>query len=217
MPILWEFDIESVTKTKSKEEVACEKNFKTHIKREESGRYRVNLPFNEKRDSLGNSRNTAYQRFYALERKFEKNPKFKDEYAACSAKTTSGLSLNDSLMVGPSIQEDLVSIITRFRCFRYALTADIEQMYWKIRVASEDCLYQKILWRNSPQEPIQIYSLNTVTFGTACAPFLSIRTLHQITHDERELFPNASAILERDFYMDDLLTGAKTVQEAINL
>ena len=52
-----------------------------------------------------------------------------------SAKTSTGISLNYSLRVGPTIQEDLFSIVTRFRFFRYALTADIEQMYRQIRVS----------------------------------------------------------------------------------
>ena len=32
-----------------------------------------------------------------------------------SAKTSTGISLNETLMVGPTIQEDLFSIIARFR------------------------------------------------------------------------------------------------------
>jgi len=40
-----------------------------------------------------------------------------------------GCSLNDSLMVGSTIQEDLFSILTGFRIFKYALTADINKMY----------------------------------------------------------------------------------------
>ena len=263
LPILWELGADSISNFRSSEEVACEEHFQQNFQRTESGRYCVSLPFNEKRTSLGNSRNTAFQRFYALERKFEKNPSLKEQYSECiqgyikeshmvtilaqepidhgfylphhvvvktsslttkvrvvfdgSAKTSSGVSLNDALMVGPIIQEDLFSIITRFRCFRYALTADIEQMYRQIRVSNNDSLFQKILWRDSPQQPIKIYSLNTVTFGTACAPFLAIRTLHQLAEDESERFPIASAILKRDFFVDDLLTGAQTFQDAISL
>ena len=44
-----------------------------------------------------------------------------------SAKTSTGVSLNDTLMVGPTIQADLFTLLTRFRSHRYALTADIEK------------------------------------------------------------------------------------------
>ena len=71
-----------------------------------------------------------------------------------------------------------------------------------ILVPYEDSLFLKILWRNSSQEPIRIYNLNTATFETACVPFLAIRTLYQLAEDERESFPIASTILKRNFYVD---------------
>ncbi|KOC63377.1 hypothetical protein WH47_04095 [Habropoda laboriosa] len=49
-----------------------------------------------------------------------------------SARSTSGISLNETLMVGPVVQEDLFSIVTRFRVHTYVLTADITKMYRQI-------------------------------------------------------------------------------------
>ena len=61
-----------------------------------------------------------------------------------SSKTTNGLSLNDILLVGPNVQQDLFSILLRFRIHKYVLIADIEKMYRQIRVAEGDCHYQRI-------------------------------------------------------------------------
>ncbi|XP_033229212.1 uncharacterized protein LOC117180807 [Belonocnema kinseyi] len=134
-----------------------------------------------------------------------------------SAKTSTGVSLNDTFMIGPTIQDDLFSIVTRFRSHPVVITANIQQMYRQIRVTDNDRFYQKVLWRKNQDEPIKTYSLNTVTFGTACAPFLAIRTLHQLADDEEYAFPEAAKILKRDFYVDDLQTGAKTINEARQL
>lgn len=71
-----------------------------------------------------------------------------------SAKDSNGFSLNDSLMVGPTIQEDIFSIFTRFRTFPFVLTADLTKMNRQILVAPEDSFFQKILWRENPDEPI---------------------------------------------------------------
>ena len=46
-----------------------------------------------------------------------------------SAKPDNGTSLNSSLMVGPTIQQDLFSLLVRFLLHRVALTADIAKMY----------------------------------------------------------------------------------------
>ncbi|CAK9799131.1 hypothetical protein ANTPLA_LOCUS1906 [Anthophora plagiata] len=134
-----------------------------------------------------------------------------------SAKSTTDISLNDALMVGPTIQSELLFIIMRFRLHNVVLTADLQKMYRQVKVANSDAIYQKILWRECENETIRIFELNTVTQGTASAPFLASRTLHQLAHDEGSKFPLAANSLRDDFYVDDLLSGANTIQEALEL
>ncbi|XP_076658716.1 uncharacterized protein LOC143362429 [Halictus rubicundus] len=134
-----------------------------------------------------------------------------------SAKPTSGLSLNDTLLVGPTIQDDLFQLVVRFRVHQYVLTADIEKMFRQIKIHPEDTKFQKILWRDNPNEPIKTFTLDTVTYGTASAPFLAVRALKQLARDEGHSYPLAAAALENDFYMDDLLTGANTIEQAEKL
>jgi hypothetical protein len=74
-----------------------------------------------------------------------------------SAKSTTGVSLNDMLMAGPTIQQDLISIILRFRLHVYAMTAHISKVYQQIRVHPEDYDLQCILWRRSSDEPLKQY------------------------------------------------------------
>ena len=46
-----------------------------------------------------------------------------------SMKSTSGVSLNDTLMVGPTVHPSLVDVLLRFRKYRIAIFADISKMY----------------------------------------------------------------------------------------
>ncbi|XP_076389322.1 uncharacterized protein LOC143264752 [Megachile rotundata] len=131
-----------------------------------------------------------------------------------SAKTSNGISLNDALLTGPTIQEELYTLLIRFRSYAYVLTADIEKMYRQVLVHPEDRIYQKILWRDNSDQPIKTYTLNTVTYGTSAAPFLSTRAMHQLAIDEGEHYPRAARVLREDFYVDDLLTGADSYLEA---
>ena len=89
-----------------------------------------------------------------------------------SSKYGISTSLNETLLVGPSIQRELFSTWLRFRRHRYALTGDIEKMFKQIWVSEKHRDYQRIVWRTSPTEPIRHYALNTVTYGTSCAPYL---------------------------------------------
>ncbi|XP_075158064.1 uncharacterized protein LOC142231336 [Haematobia irritans] len=134
-----------------------------------------------------------------------------------SAKTNTGLSLNETLHSGPTIQAKLFNTILRFRFFKIALSGDICKMYRCVLINPPDDYLQCILWRNSSSEDIQIYKLNTVTYGTKPAAFLAIRAMHQLAFDERELFPIGANIVTRDFYVDDLISGGDSIEEVIEI
>lgn len=130
-----------------------------------------------------------------------------------SCKTNNGIALNDILMAGPTIQQDLFSILIRFRLHKYVITADIEKMYRQVFIKPEDRKYQNILWRHNDNDNVNIYQLNTVTYGTTSGPYLAIRTLFQVAKDYGASYPQAASIIQRDFYVDDLLTGASTIEQ----
>ncbi|XP_036144934.1 uncharacterized protein LOC118646349 [Monomorium pharaonis] len=132
-----------------------------------------------------------------------------------SAKSKDNVLLNDLLMVGPTIQERLFSHLIRFRTYKYVITADIEKMYRQVLVHEDDRRYQMILWRE--HDEIKTYQLNTLTFGVSSSPFLAIRAMQQLADDDGHLFPKAAAVLKQHLYVDDLLSGANSVQEARNL
>lgn len=102
-------------------------------------------------------------------------------------------SLNDELSIGPALQNDLPAIITRWRRFRIGFRSVLEKMFRQIRIVDSQLHYQQILWRNSESE-ISVYQLQTVTYGTSAAPYLSIRVLHQLVQDEMEAYPEACKI-----------------------
>lgn len=134
-----------------------------------------------------------------------------------SAPTDSNSSLNNHLMTGPKLQQDIRSILTRFRMYPIVFVADLIKMYRQILIDPRDRAYQHIFWRFDPSEAIKKYELNTVTYGTASAPFLALRVIKQLTTDEGSNYPKAAKVIAQDMYVDDLVTGASSVDEAIEL
>ncbi|XP_055633567.1 uncharacterized protein LOC129773925 [Toxorhynchites rutilus septentrionalis] len=134
-----------------------------------------------------------------------------------SAASSSGLSLNDVLMTGPTIQQDTFNILLRFRFPKYVLIADLEKMFRQILVHETDCQLQYILWRFSSEEAVSTYRLNTVTYGTCSAPYVAARCLKQVAIESKARFPQASSVIETDFYMDDMVTGLDDLDELIEL
>lgn len=132
-----------------------------------------------------------------------------------SCKTSSGKSLNDILRVGPTIQQELFAIVTRFRQHQHVVTADISKMYRQVNIRDDHRDLQRILWRPNGEDPVKEYRLNTVTYGTATAPFLAIRSLQQLAYDNEKEYPEFSEIILRDFYVDDLLTGGDDIDKVM--
>ncbi|XP_045483078.1 uncharacterized protein LOC123688551, partial [Harmonia axyridis] len=259
----WELEEFGHEKRFSKEEAQCEQGFRKSTKRNQEGRFVVELPFRTNIDELGESFKMAHRRLMHMERKLEKTPQIKEQYhqfmreyiemghmskvndtefadthnhtnylphhgvykedsltTKCrvvfdgSAATSTGVSLNNVLMVGPQLQDTLFSITLRFRKHNVVITADIEKMFRQVLIKEEHRDLQRILWRFSAEQSVETYKLNTITYGTGPASYLAVRCLQQLAHDCNEQYPEASRVILKDFYMDDLLSGAQTVEQA---
>ena len=134
-----------------------------------------------------------------------------------SAKTSSGLSLNDVQFIGPTLQQDVFSILARFRTYKYVMTGDISKMYRQILINKEQRKYQRILWRAEPGEKQKIFEINRIVYGNASSPYLAVRCLFQLAYENENKFPEVSEVIKRDFYMDDLLTGANSVEDILKI
>lgn len=131
-----------------------------------------------------------------------------------SAKSHNGVSLNDLLHTGPNLQADIFLLLLNFRLFPIAVTADIKQMYLRIAVIDEHRKYQKILFRFNTAEPVREFQFNRVAFGLKPSPFLAMRTVRQLSEDEKHRFPRASIVASHELYMDDLANSTSTLEEA---
>ncbi|XP_063372656.1 uncharacterized protein LOC134660793 [Cydia amplana] len=128
-----------------------------------------------------------------------------------SAASSSGKSLNDILLVGPNVQDSLFSILVRARQYRYILSGDIEKMYRQVQVHDDDRNLQLIVWREDESSPLKTLRLNTLTYGTGSASYLSTRCLFQVGEEQSDQL--IKTIIQKDFYVDDLITGANSEYE----
>jgi len=158
-------------------------------------------------------RNSYYLPHHGVVKESSSTTKLRVVFNA-SSKTTTGISLNDILEVGPVVQGTLSNLIIRFRSFCVAFTADIEKMYRQISINSTNADLQRIVWRFNSNESVQDFRLTTVTYGIASAAYLATRALNQVAIDEGSLDLEAKRKVLNDFYVDDLLSGASSVEEA---
>lgn len=85
-------------------------------------------------------------------------------------------------------------------------------MFRQVNLLPEDADRLRILWRKDRYHQVNEYRLNTITYGLDCAPFQAIRTLHQIA-DDNGPDEKTKDIIKNCFYMDDLATGANSIEQ----
>lgn len=132
-----------------------------------------------------------------------------------SAATTSNKSLNDIQLPGPALQNDIFSILLRFRQYKYVACADVEKMFRQVLIQPDQRSLQMILWREKPTEPLHTYQLNTVTYGTASAPFLSMRCIRQLALECGD--DVIARVITHDIFVDDLITGNDDFQTLLDV
>jgi len=132
-----------------------------------------------------------------------------------SMKTTSGVSLNDQLLVGPTIHLPLNNVLIRFRKHPYVLTTDVSKNYRAVTLTPEDRDFHRFLWRKTDTEPVVDYRMTRVTFGITSAAFLATNSLGCLARENESELPLAAKAVKRSFYVDDGLPSVETKQEAI--
>ncbi|XP_068734429.1 uncharacterized protein [Montipora capricornis] len=58
-----------------------------------------------------------------------------------------GVSLNDTMLPGPKLQQDVFVVVLRFRSNPDALVADLTEMFSQVSMAKQDRRYHRFLWR----------------------------------------------------------------------
>ena len=120
------------------------------------------------------------------------------------------ISLNDCLLTGPSMNPEIAVIILKFRRWRVALTADITKAFLQISIQEADRDVHRFLIEG--EEGVRHMRFARVAFGITCSPFLLNAVLrhHLEKYEENDVIKK----LKEDFYVDNLVTGADSLEEA---
>ena len=130
------------------------------------------------------------------------------------AKTSTGNSLNDTLLPGPCLYPLLHTVINRFRTHRIGMSSDTSKMFREVTLLSEDYDLHRFLQRHEAGKMVDC-RMTHLTFGITTSPYLASQVLTQLASDYKDDFPRAADLIHKTFYMDDCLTGADSLQEAV--
>ena len=172
----------------------------------------------ERVDSPADNQAVHYLPHHPVIRKDKSTTKLRVVYDA-SAKT-SGRSLNDCLNPGPKFDQKIFDILVRFRVHNIAVTADIEKAFLMISVAEPDREFLRFLWVDDPlkENPqLAVYRFARVIFGVTASPFLLNATIRYHLESNADSHGELISKMQRSIYVDDLVTGACSEDDAYQL
>ncbi|XP_028397211.1 uncharacterized protein LOC114521021 [Dendronephthya gigantea] len=170
------------------------------------------------KEDVGEVGRVHYIPHHAVIRRDKETTKLRIVYDA-SAKT-SGPSLNDCLYTGPTMTQNIMDIILRFRSHKVAFTSDIEKAFLMIAVSEADRDVLRFLWFDdvwSEQPEIIILRFTRVVFGVSSSPFLLNATINHHIEQYRAQDPAFVERFLRSIYVDDLNSGGNNDYSAYTL
>ncbi|KAL1268410.1 hypothetical protein QQF64_033773 [Cirrhinus molitorella] len=136
----------------------------------------------------------------------------------CSAKFE-GISLNDYLLTGPDLTNALTGVLCRFREHQIAIVCDVEKMFHRFHVSSDDRDFLRFLWweeGNFEREPKE-YRMRVHIFGAASSPGCANYGMKYLASKYEKDYPLAASFIQKNFYVDDGLVSVNSVEEANKL
>ncbi|XP_072168900.1 uncharacterized protein [Diadema setosum] len=156
------------------------------------------------------------------EKKFKepKELKWYLPHHAVHASSQTGEALNDQLLQGPDVTNNLTGVLTRFRQERVAFVADVQGMFNQVKVPVKDRDAMTFLWWRDgdlSQEPTE-YRMTIHLFDATSSPSCAGFALRKTAGDARGQF-NKEVIntVLNNFYVDDCLKSVKCQDDAMSL
>lgn len=148
--------------------------------------------------------------------------KLKDKFRTvfdCSLKFND-VSLNDVLLQGPDLTNSLLGVLLRFRQGKFAFTADIEKMFYMVKLPESDRDFMRFLWYKDDDirsEPVQ-FRLTVHVFGAKSSPSCANFALrHSVLHNNFGGSDIVKYAVLNSFYVDDLMVSMNSERSSIDL
>ena len=169
---------------------------------------------------MDDAQKTSYLPHSAVMRQESETTKVRVVYdASCKDKVTR-VSLNDCLHVGPPLTPHIVNILLRLRLWKVALVGDIAKAFLMIEVDPVDRDFLRFLLVkdiNVESPEIIVLRFNRVVFGVSISPYLLNSVIRHHIDSFQEVDTQFVSKLSQSFYVDDLVTGADSEEEALSL
>ena len=124
-------------------------------------------------------------------------------------------SINECILSGPNLAQDLRVILTKVRQKKFMLIADVVKMFLQLEMEPEDCDMHRFLWSKDPNAEPREYRFLRHTFGNAGSPCVAQFTVKEKAEELKDLHPLAAEIILKNLLLDDNSGSFDTEEQTI--
>jgi len=112
---------------------------------------------------------------------------------------------------------NIAEIVIRWYTHKIAFHTDVTKMYNTIKLKEDNWCFQRYIWQNEldaqqiPEEKI----IKTLIYGVKSSGNQAEYGLRQTAQLSKDLYPEINSIVSNDVYVDDCISGEKTIKAAI--
>lgn len=128
-----------------------------------------------------------------------------------------GKSVNDFLLTGPNLYNNLTEILFKLREYPYIAKGDVAEMFHQIMIYEDDTHALRFIFRFSPEEKVRIFRMKVLPFGARCSPVISQYVKNKIAKDSENEYPQAAKVILKNSYVDDIVISSLNKSDLINL
>ncbi|GFU57341.1 integrase catalytic domain-containing protein [Trichonephila clavipes] len=220
-------------------------HFKSSV-RFNSGRYEVGFPWKSHTQELNDNFSVAEKRVKSLTRRFIRDPTLYIQYSEILKEYESqgiiervletekptdravfylphqAVFRQESLTTKMRIVFDASSHEDGQPSLNDCIWSDIERAFLQISLRDEDRDAVRFLFpdiRSNQTDPykFQVYRFKRVMFGVNVSPFLLSATIKHHIENYREQYPAATEMLDTCLYVDDVISGADDISQALKV
>ena len=158
------------------------------------------------------TRKEFYLPHRAVIRENAESTKIRVVYDASARPSETSPSLNDCLLTGPPLHNQLWSVLVRNRLNPVALTGDLRKAFLQIVIREADRDALRFHWiRDLQSTEMEVLLLNGVI------TFLLNGVIAQHLESIEPRYPKSVADIRKNLYVDDLISGGPTTEKAADL
>ena len=121
--------------------------------------------------------------------------------------------MNECLAKGPSLLNNLVGVLLRWRKGRIGFAGDISKMFHSIDITIDDQMTHLFLWQEEDETEPEVLAITTVNMGDRPSATIAQAALRKTAERESTKYPEESIIVRDTTYMDDIVGSVDTQED----